>query len=150
MINVSRVVEEPLGIHISMNFCVSLIVLIQYGSDNFYSFVKIALQRRSTIRARDEHEEKEKSLSLSAHIPGSNFIAPTWGLCILYGISGESGSSLAVCWHPYIPSSTESPVNAALGSRKGNLHFFLFSLCIVSLSSAFATGLYREILLVSL
>jgi len=77
MINVSRVVEEPLGIHISMNFCVSLIVLIQYGSDNFYSFVKIALQRRSTIRARDEHEEKEKSLSLSAHIPGSNFIAPT-------------------------------------------------------------------------
>ena len=76
MIHVSRVVEEPLNIHISMNYCVSLIVLIHYGSDNFYSFVKIALQKRLTIRARDEHE-KEKSLSLSAHIPGSNFMAPT-------------------------------------------------------------------------
>ena len=38
---------------------------------------------------------------------------------------GESGSSLAVCWHSYIPSSMESPVNAAWeAGRETFISFF--------------------------
>ena len=118
-----------------MRFCVSLIVLIQYGRDkNFYSFVKITLQRRSAIWARDEHEGKEKSLSLDAHIPGVPLYGPHLRALHPVGISAGSGSSLAACWHPYIPSSNGVTCEHSFWEQEGETFISFFTPCALSFS----------------
>lgn len=79
-----------------------------------------------------------------------SFMGPTWGSASYRGICRVWLISSCMLASLYSILKWSHLRTQLLGAGRGNLHFFLYALCIVFLSSAHALGLCRGILLASL